>query len=120
MVERETKRPLFGIVLAWAVSAVLAIALLAVLFRPNPELAIMNDVDGFAVAPNGRVFVSRSKGVVFIGARLPAIAANKIFELWVIPAKGNLVPPARSAVWRMRLPFMCVRGRFRGTSQRWR
>lgn len=43
-------------------------------------------------APRGRVFVSRSGGVVFVGARLPALPSDKTFELWVVPAKGAPQP----------------------------
>jgi anti-sigma-K factor RskA len=38
------------------------------------------------------VFVSPEKGVVFIAAQLPSLAANRTFELWVIPAQGNPIP----------------------------
>jgi anti-sigma-K factor RskA len=109
MVERETKRSLFGLVLPWAISAALAIVLLAVVVparRPSADtaklqqaLAILNDpaakevTFGETAKPSrGRVFVSGSKGVVFIGASLPVIEVGKTFELWVIPAKGNPVP----------------------------
>jgi anti-sigma-K factor RskA len=88
---------------------VLAIALLALVVparRQNPDtaklaeaLSILNDpaakqvTFGETAQPSrGRVFVSRGKGLLFIGASLPAIAPNKTFELWVIPAKGNPVP----------------------------
>ena len=43
-------------------------------------------------APRGRVFVSRSGGVVFVGARLPALPSDKTFELWVVPASGAPQP----------------------------
>jgi anti-sigma-K factor RskA len=38
--------------------------------------------------PRGRVFVSRTGGVVFIGSRLPSLASNRAFELWVVPSRG--------------------------------
>jgi anti-sigma-K factor RskA len=41
---------------------------------------------------SGRVFVSPSRGVVFIGAHLPALDSGKTFELWVVPVKGNPIP----------------------------
>ena len=43
-------------------------------------------------APHGRVFVSGSGGVVFVGSQLPVLSADRAFELWLIPAKGNPVP----------------------------
>lgn len=109
MVDRKSKRPFFGFVLPWAVSAAMVIVLLGVVIstrRPNPDtakleqaLAILNDpaarevTFGETAQPSrGRLFVSGSKGVVLIASSLPAIEANKTFQLWVIPAKGNPVP----------------------------
>lgn len=42
--------------------------------------------------PHGRVFLSRSGGVVFLGSHLPDLATGKTFELWLVPAKGNPQP----------------------------
>jgi anti-sigma-K factor RskA len=109
MVERGGKRSFVGFLLPWAACAAMAVTLLAVVLAPrreNPDtakladaLAILNDpaarqvTFGETAQPaRGRVFVSGGKGVLFIGAHLPAIAGNKTFELWVIPAKGNPVP----------------------------
>jgi anti-sigma-K factor RskA len=109
MVEREKKPSFFGLVLPWAVSAAMAIVLAAVVIstrRPNPDtakleqaLAILNDpaarevTFGETAKPSrGRLFVSGRNGVVFIASSLPMIEANKTFQLWVIPAKGNPVP----------------------------
>ena len=109
MVERERKRPFFGFVLPWAVSAAMMIILLGVVIstrQPNPDtakleqaLAILNDpaarevTFGETAQPSrGRLFVSGRKGVVLIASNLPMIGANKTFQLWVIPAKGNPVP----------------------------
>ena len=109
MVEREKKPSFFGLVLPWAVSAAMAIILVAVVIstrRPNPDtakleeaLAILNDPAGREVTfgetakpSRGRLFVSGRNGVVFIASSLPRIEANKTFQLWVIPAKGNPVP----------------------------
>lgn len=110
MVERGPKRHWFsGSMLAWASCAAMAVALLAVLLRPQPQnpdtaklaqaLAILNDpatkqaTFGETAQPSrGRVFVSAAKGMLFIGGSLPAIAPDRTFELWLIPAKGNPVP----------------------------
>ncbi len=43
---------------------------------------------GRAEHPHGRVLVNRTGGLVFVGSQLPALAADKTFELWVIPAAG--------------------------------
>jgi anti-sigma-K factor RskA len=108
MVERRATRP-FAFILPWAACAAMALALLALLLfpqRPGPgearlvqALAILNDpatkevTFGETAKPSrGRVFVNGSRGVVFMGASLPLIARDRIFELWVIPAKGNPVP----------------------------
>lgn len=106
MVAPKPKRAF--VFLPWAVSALLAIALLSVAVTrrretPDPAaaklaqaLTILNDPTARDVtfgdpAARGRVFVS-SKGVVFIAAHLPALAANRTFELWLIPAAGNPIP----------------------------
>jgi anti-sigma-K factor RskA len=41
--------------------------------------------------PHGRVF-SNPAGFVFVGARLPEVAADKTLELWLIPASGAPIP----------------------------
>jgi anti-sigma-K factor RskA len=38
--------------------------------------------------PHGRVLVNRTGGLVFVGSQLPALDADKTFELWLIPAQG--------------------------------
>jgi anti-sigma-K factor RskA len=40
-------------------------------------------------AAHGRVFVSANGGVVFVGSQLPELAADRTFELWLIPRQGN-------------------------------
>jgi hypothetical protein len=63
-------------------------------------LAILSEADTKTVSfgqeakpdPQGRVFISRSGGVVFLGNRLPHLEAGKTFEFWLVPAKGNPQP----------------------------
>jgi anti-sigma-K factor RskA len=43
---------------------------------------------GSAEQPHGRVFVNRNNGLVFVGSRLPQLASNRTFQLWLIPAAG--------------------------------
>jgi anti-sigma-K factor RskA len=43
-------------------------------------------------AAHGRVFVSGNGGVVFVGSQLPELAADRTFELWLIPRQGNPQP----------------------------
>jgi hypothetical protein len=38
--------------------------------------------------PHGRAFVTPSGGIVFVGSQLPRIAADRAFELWLIPKQG--------------------------------
>jgi anti-sigma-K factor RskA len=42
--------------------------------------------------PRGTVFFNRNGGFVMLGSRLPQIAHNKTFELWVIPKQGAPIP----------------------------
>jgi anti-sigma-K factor RskA len=93
----------------WAVSALLAIALVSVAIpgrqrkvqdqdvtKLTQALAILNDpvakdvTFGDPVA-RGRVFVSPT-GVVLVAAHLPKLEANRTFEMWIIPGAGNPIP----------------------------
>jgi anti-sigma-K factor RskA len=47
--------------------------------------------------PHGRVLVSRTGGLVFVGSQLPPLSGDKSFELWLIPAKGA---PQAAGVFR--------------------
>jgi anti-sigma-K factor RskA len=38
--------------------------------------------------PHGRVFLNRNGGLVFVGSQLPQLAADRTFELWLIPQSG--------------------------------
>ncbi len=112
MVEPEPKRAF--VFLPWAVSALLAIALLSIAIpgrQPGPKpgikenqdatkleqaLSILNDPVAKDVtfgdpAARGRMFVG-SQGVVLIAAHLPKLEVNRTFELWILPAAGNPVP----------------------------
>jgi anti-sigma-K factor RskA len=62
-------------------------------------LAILSESDTKTVSfgqaqndPQGRVFISKNGGVVFLGNRLPQLAGGKTFEFWLVPAKGNPQP----------------------------
>jgi anti-sigma-K factor RskA len=106
MIAPEPKRR--GVALIpWAIAGVLAIALISVALpgrmqKPDTAkleqaLSILNDPAAKDVsfgdpAARGRVFVSATRGVVLVAAHLPALAAGRTFELWVIPARGNPIP----------------------------
>jgi anti-sigma-K factor RskA len=108
-VAKEPQQWRAAIVVPWAITAALSIALVTIgvsgrrqtgdTAKLQQALSILNDpatrdvTFGETEKPSkGRVFVSPGKGVVFIGASLPQIDKGKTFELWVIPAKGNPVP----------------------------
>jgi anti-sigma-K factor RskA len=100
-------------VLPWALSGMLAAALLvATLNTRQPDttvaernlaklqqaLYILNDPEtrdasfGAAQKPSsGKVFVNPSRGIVFVASNLPPLETGKTFELWVIPAAGKPV-----------------------------
>jgi len=63
-----------------------------VLSRPDTRMVQF----GAPAAPQGRVFLSRN-GVVFAGSRLPQLASDKAFQLWLIPAQGA---PQSAGVFR--------------------
>jgi anti-sigma-K factor RskA len=93
--------------LPWATSVAFAVALAVVVTRPasvapvNPDVAkleqalsilndpVTQDVSFGEPTARGRVFVSPSRGIVFIAAHLPKLDPGKTFQMWVIPAKGN-------------------------------
>lgn len=106
MVAPEQKRR--WVILPWAVSGLLAIALLSVALpgrREEPSrdttklteaLSILNDpltrdVTFGDPAARGRVFVS-PRGVVLIAGHLPKLETNRTFEMWIIPAAGKPIP----------------------------
>jgi anti-sigma-K factor RskA len=107
MVGEPEQKKSWAVFLPWAVSGLLAVALVSVSMprlHPNPDtarleqaLTILNDplakdvTFGEAKPSKGRVFVSLSRGVVFIGASLPKLDPGKTFQLWVIPAGGKPV-----------------------------
>jgi hypothetical protein len=113
MVSPGPERKGWAFWLPWAVSALLAMVLVSVALpgrvsrsgsqaMPNSPrleemLAIINDPVTKDVAfgdptARGRFFVSPGKGVVFIAARLPKLAAGRTFEMWVIPTSGKPIP----------------------------
>jgi len=104
---RAEKRSWGAVLVPWAVAGALAIALISIWLpgrlhpadtsRLDRALSILDDpatqdVSFGDPAARGRIFVSPGKGVVLIAAHLPPLDANKTFELWIIPAKGNPIP----------------------------
>ncbi len=63
-----------------------------ILSRPDTRAVEFGRNDN---VPHGRVLVNRRGGLVFVGSQLPALASDKTFELWLIPAaKGQAPQPA--------------------------
>lgn len=67
-------------------------AAIEVLSKPDTRAVEFGRNDNL---PHGRVLVNRRGGLVFVGSQLPALASDKTFELWLIPAaKGAAPQPA--------------------------
>ena len=70
------------------------------LARMNEAFAILGGADttvtsfgvGQPAPPKGKVFVSRSQGVLLIASNMPPVPPGKAFEMWVIPKGGKPVP----------------------------
>jgi hypothetical protein len=99
----------FGVWLPWGLAFVLALVLASVIIperrqaadagRFQEALAILNDPSAKDVSfgepakpARGRVFVSPRRGIVLVAANLPSIAADRTFEMWVIPQSGKPIP----------------------------
>lgn len=52
---------------------------------------------GRADQPRGRVFVNPTGGLVFVASGLPRIAADRTFELWLVPPAGA---PRKAGLFR--------------------
>lgn len=63
----------------------------AVLFAPD---TLRVDLAGEGPAPTStaRAFMSRHSGLVFAANQLPALPADKVYQLWVVPQGDNPVP----------------------------
>jgi hypothetical protein len=70
------------------------------LTRMNEAFAIVNGADttvtsfgqGQPTPPKGKIFVSRSQGVLLIASNMPPAPSGKAYEMWVIPKGGKPVP----------------------------
>lgn len=105
-VESSPKRPLAGIVIPWAITALMSLALIVLGLSGRHEAAdaprlqqalfMLDDPATRDIpfgqpgkTPSGRIFVNASNGFVLIAQGLPSIPGNKTFQLWVLPANGT-------------------------------
>jgi anti-sigma-K factor RskA len=62
-------------------------------FLNQPETRQVNFGQGQPAPPRGNFFLNPRMGVLLIASNLPALAAGKTYEMWVIP-KGSAPRPA--------------------------
>jgi len=62
-------------------------------FLNQPETQQVNFGRGQPAPPRGNVFVNGRLGVLLVASNLPALAAGKTYQMWVIP-KGGAPRPA--------------------------
>jgi len=66
------------------------------LARLNEAFAIVNGADttvsSFGNGPKGKIFTSKSQGVLLIASNLPPAPSGKAYEMWVIPKGGKPIP----------------------------
>jgi anti-sigma-K factor RskA len=68
--------------------------------RLTEALAILNGPDTTEASfggsqpqpPKGKVFVNPSQGVLLMASNLPPARGGKIYEMWIVPKRGNPVP----------------------------
>ncbi len=60
-------------------------AALDIVSRPDTRAVQFGKAEN---VPHGRVFANNRRGLVFVGSQLPRLAANRSFELWIMPKKG--------------------------------
>jgi anti-sigma-K factor RskA len=98
--------------LVWAMAAAVAVLFLALIFVARDRGRYVNEAERARAAlsilygpgtveasfggqqiqpPRGTVFVNPSRGVLLIASNLPRTAADKIYEMWIIPKGANPV-----------------------------
>jgi hypothetical protein len=109
MVDARGGRGRFAAWLSWGLAVTLALVLASVIVpahrqsvsasRFEEALAILNDPSARDISfgepahpARGRFFVSPRRGVVLVASNLPLIAADRTFEMWVLPQSGNPIP----------------------------
>jgi anti-sigma-K factor RskA len=78
----------------------------AELARAQQALAILTSAETLRVPltygeekprPEGKVLFNRQRGLLFFATRLPALAANQTYQLWLVPSEGN---PISAGIFR--------------------
>jgi len=66
------------------------------LTRVNEAFAIVTGADttvsSFGGGPKGKIFTSRSLGVLLIASNLPPAPSGKAYQMWIIPKGGQPAP----------------------------
>jgi hypothetical protein len=109
MVDAPGGRARFGVWLPWGLAFTLALVLASIILpahrqsvsvsRFEEALAILNDPSARDISfgepahpARGRFFVSPRRGIVLIASNLPPIAADRTFQMWVLPQSGKPIP----------------------------
>jgi Anti-sigma-K factor rskA len=109
MVDAPGARGRFGVWLPWGLAVTLALVLASVIVparrqsasasRLEQALSVLNDPSAREVSfgesahpARGRFFVSPRRGIVLIASSLPPLAADRTFQMWVLPQSGNPIP----------------------------
>ncbi len=66
----------------------------ALRFLEDPQTKQVNFGDAQAVPPKGNVYVHPQLGVLLIAANLTPVAADRTYEMWILPKKGGAPQPA--------------------------
>jgi hypothetical protein len=58
-------------------------------FLEQPETKVVTFGEPATQPPRGRVLVNRSRGVLLMASRLPGLAPDRTFQMWIIPKAGG-------------------------------
>jgi hypothetical protein len=61
----------------------------------GPDTAVVSFGHGEPHIPNGEIFVNPSQGLLLLASNLPVAAADKTYEMWVLPKHGMPAPAGR-------------------------
>ena len=61
-------------------------------FLRRPDTRLLKPATAEAAQPVAKVFVNGAQGVLLVAANLPALAAGRTYEMWVVPKVGGPRP----------------------------